>query len=120
MDISGFGSTSIAWSNNATALYVNREISEDTSYDCDTVFGLQGDIKLTDDLNQSVQVVNRPQDDWSSPELEWAYLGYSFSDYNLRAGRLRLPLFLDAEYYYVGQADETDAQLFTLMLSFIF
>lgn len=102
--ISGFGSTSIARSDNTTALYVNREITDDTCYDCDTVFGLQGDIKFTDALNLSVQLVKRPQDDWSSPELEWAYLGYDFADYSLKAGRLRLPLFLDAEYYYVSQA----------------
>jgi hypothetical protein len=102
--ISGFGSTSVAKSNNTAALYVNREITDDICYDCDTVFGLQGDITFTDALNLSVQVVKRPQDDWSSPELEWAYLGYDFSNYNIKAGRLRLPLFLDAEYYYVGQA----------------
>jgi hypothetical protein len=102
--ISGFGSTSIAMSNNTAALYVYREITDETCYDCDTVFGLQGDISFTDALNLSVQVVKRPQDDWSSPELEWAYLGYDFADYNIKAGRLRLPLFLDAEYYYVGQA----------------
>lgn len=104
ISLSGFGSTSIAKTNNTTPLYVNREITDDTCYDCDTTFGLQGDISFTDDFNASLQVVKRPQDNWSSPELEWAYLGYSFADYNIKAGRLRLPLFLSSEYYYVGQA----------------
>ncbi|EDM67249.1 hypothetical protein PE36_12422 [Moritella sp. PE36] len=102
--MSGFGSTSITQSNNATPLYVNREITDDTCYDCDTTLGLQGDIRFNDSFNASIQVVKRPQDDWSSPQLEWAYVGYSVSDFNLKIGRLRLPLFLSSEYYYVGQA----------------
>lgn len=104
ISLSGFGSTSITQSNNATPLYVNREITDDTCYDCDTTFGLQGDIRFNDSFNASVQVVKRPQDEWSSPELEWAYLGYNVSDFNFKIGRLRLPLFLSSEYYYVGQA----------------
>lgn len=104
ISLSGFGSTSVTQSNNATPLYVNREITDEACYDCDTTFGLQGDIKLTDSFNASVQVVKRPQDQWSSPALEWAYLGYNVSDFNLKVGRLRLPLFLSSEYYYVGQA----------------
>jgi len=104
ISFSGFGSTSITQSDNATDLYVNREITEDTCYDCDTIFGLQGDIRFNDSFNASIQVVKRPQDDWSSPELEWAYIGYSVSDFNLKVGRLRLPLFLSSEFYYVGQA----------------
>jgi len=104
LSISGFGSTSVTQSNNKTPLYLNREIIDEICYDCDTTFGLQGDVNFTDNFNASVQVVKRPQDDWSSPELEWAYLGYNFSDYNIKVGRLRLPLFLSSEYYYVGQA----------------
>ena len=104
ISVSGFGSTSITQSNIKTPLFVNREIIDDVCFDCDTTFGIQGDISFTDDFNASLQVVKRPQDNWSSPELEWAYLGYSFSDYNTRAGRLRLPLFLSSEFYYVGQA----------------
>lgn len=104
ISLSGFGSTSITQSNNATPLYVNREISDDTCFDCDTTLGLQGDVRFTDDFNASIQVVKRPRDDWSAPKLEWAYLGYNVSDFNLKVGRLRLPLFLSSEYYYVGQA----------------
>jgi len=104
ISLSGFGSTSISQSNNATPLYVNREITDNTCYDCDTTLGLQGDIRFNDNFNSSIQIVKRPQDSWSSPRLEWAYVGYSVSDFNLKFGRLRLPLFLSSEYYYVGQA----------------
>ncbi|MGR6779602.1 hypothetical protein ACU5B6_08230 [Moritella viscosa] len=104
ISLSGFGSTSITQSNNATPLYVNREITDNTCYDCDTTLGLQGDIRFNDNFNTSIQIVKRPQDSWSSPRLEWVYVGYSVSDFHLKAGRLRLPLFLSSEYYYVGQA----------------
>ncbi|MCQ1059233.1 porin [Photobacterium sp. ZSDE20] len=102
--ISGFGSTSITKSDNSAPLFVNREITDNTCYDCDTIFGLQADLSIIDDLKASVQVVKRPQDHWSSPELEWAYLNYEFSQFSVRAGKLRIPLFLVSEYFYVGQA----------------
>ncbi len=102
--VSGFGSTSVTKSNNATPLFVHREITDNSCYDCDTTFGLQADWLITDDINASVQVVKRPQDNWSDPELEWAYLAYQDDNLTFKGGRLRIPLFLASEYYYVGQA----------------
>lgn len=102
--LSGFGSTSISKTDNKTPLFVNREIADETCYDCDTIFGLQLDVALFEGLDASAQLVKRTQDNWSEPELEWAYLGYEFGDFEVRAGRLRLPLFLVSEFYYVGQA----------------
>lgn len=102
--LSGFGSASISQTDNETPLFISREITNDICYDCDTIFGLQLDIDIFEDLKASAQVVKRTQDDWSDPELEWAYLGYEFGDFEVRAGRLRLPLFLVSEFYYVGQA----------------
>jgi len=102
--ISGFGSTSIAKSDNSTPLFVHREIDDSTCYDCDTIFGLQADLNITDELKASLQVVKRPQDEWSEPEIEWAYLAYQYDDFSFKGGRLRIPLFLVSEYYYVGQA----------------
>lgn len=104
ISLSGFGSTAISKTDNRTPLFISREITDDTCYDCDTIFGLQLDIDLFDSLTASGQVVKRTQDEWSDPELEWAYLSYEFDDFEVRAGRLRLPLFLVSEYYYVGQA----------------
>ncbi|ELR67012.1 hypothetical protein C942_04716 [Photobacterium marinum] len=102
--VSGFGSTSITKSDNSTPLFVHREISDETCYDCDTIFGLQADWLITDELNASIQLVKRPQDIWSDPELEWAYLAYQYDDLTFEGGRLRIPLFLASQYYYVGQA----------------
>lgn len=101
--ISGFGSTSWARSDNKTPLIINRSIGDSSCFDCDTTFGLQFDY-YQEAFKASLQLVKRPQDHWSDPQVEWAYLGYAWQDYELRAGRLRLPVFLASEYYYVGQA----------------
>lgn len=102
--ISGFFSTSISRTTNEQHIFVNREINNDTCFDCDTTLGVQGDFNINEFFNLSVQLVKRPSDQWSSPELEWAYIGFEMSDLTVRAGRLRLPLFLSSEYYYVNQA----------------
>jgi len=101
--VSGFGSTSWTQSDNDTPLFTHRNIRDESCYDCDTTFGLQLDYYY-DAFKASVQVVKRPQDNWSDPQLEWAYVGYEVESLEFRAGRLRLPLFLASEYYYVGQA----------------
>ncbi|GAB2651255.1 sulfate ABC transporter permease [Vibrio panuliri] len=101
--LSGFGSTSWAKSDNPTPLLINREISDTSCFDCDTTFGLQLDL-FYEGFKASAQLVKRPQDKWSDPELEWAYLAYNNDHWNFKIGRLRNPLFLYSEYYYVGQA----------------
>lgn len=103
LSISGFGSTSWAKSDNETAVIINHGISDSSCFDCDTTFGIQLDY-FNDAFKASVQLVKRPQDNWSEPELEWAYAGYSVNNFEFRAGRLRLPIFLLSEYYYVNHA----------------
>ena len=100
---SGFGSSSWAKSNNQTPLLTNIEISDQSCFDCDTTFGAQIDAYYQA-FHASAQLVKRPQDHWSEPELEWVYLGYNYEDLLFRVGRLRIPLFLYSEYYYVGYA----------------
>ncbi|SON50007.1 hypothetical protein [Vibrio tapetis] len=104
LTLSGFGSTSITRSDNENALFVNRQIGDSTCYDCDTIFGLQVDYNATDELRFSTQVVKRPQDEWSEPELEWLYASYEYNNLTGHIGRQRLPLFLASEYYFVGHA----------------
>ncbi|MFS1947980.1 porin [Vibrio lentus] len=101
--LSGFGSTSWATSDNDNPLIINRGFTDENCYDCDTTFGVQLDY-FYNSFKASVQVVKPPQYDWSDPQLEWAYVGYEFNDFDVSIGRLRLPLFLASEYYYVGQA----------------
>ncbi|MDF4706739.1 sulfate ABC transporter permease, partial [Vibrio parahaemolyticus] len=103
LSLSGFGSTSWAKSDNPTTLLVNRFIGDESCFDCDTTFGMQLDY-FHKAFRASAQVVKRPQDHWSSPQLEWAYLAYTYQNIEIRGGRLRLPLFLMSEYNYVGHA----------------
>ena len=104
LSFSGFGSTSVTQTDNKTPLFLNREITDETCYDCDTNLGLQLDYLFLDNFNASIQVMKRPQDEWSEPQLEWAYLGYNYEQFDIKAGRLRLPIFLDSEVFYVGHA----------------
>ena len=104
LTLSGFGSTSVAQATSKSPLFVHREITDETCFDCDTTLGLQLDYTLSDEINASIQVVKRPQDEWSEPELEWLYLSYNTDNIEAKIGRLRLPLFLTSEYYYVSQA----------------
>lgn len=101
---SAFGSTSVTQSSNETPLFINREITDETCFDCDSTLGLQLDYQFSDNFTSSIQVVKRPQDEWSDPSLEWVYIGYNYQQYDIKLGRLRLPSFLDSEYYYVAQA----------------
>lgn len=103
LSFSGFGSTSWARSDNDTPLFINRFIKDENCFDCDTTFGLQLDY-YNNGFKASVQGVKRPQDNWSNPSLEWAFVGYEVGDFDIRAGRQRLPLYLASEYFYVGQA----------------
>ncbi|HCG8481355.1 TPA: sulfate ABC transporter permease [Vibrio parahaemolyticus] len=106
LSLSGFGSIAWAQSDNETSLLVNRFIDDDSCFDCDTTFGLQLDY-FYQAFRASVQVVKRPQDHWSEPKVEWAYLAYTYNNVEIRGGRLRLPVFLISEYNYVGQAFTT-------------
>lgn len=102
--ISGFGTVSAAKSDSAIPVLLHREITDDWCFDCDNTLGLQLDWLATSQLRTVVQVVKRPQDTFSSPELERALIEYSVNDHHLRVGRLRAPLFLMSQYYYVTSA----------------
>ena len=104
ISISGFGSFSATKLDNAIPILQNREIRDDWCFDCDSTAGLQIDWAITNRFRTSVQVVKRPQDSFSSPEFEWAYLAYEYENMTFRAGRLRLPLFVMSEYYSVSYA----------------
>ncbi|PMM55617.1 sulfate ABC transporter permease [Vibrio splendidus] len=103
LSLSGFGSTSWTKSDNKNPLVLTRSFTDENCYDCDTTFGIQLDY-FYNSFKASVQVVKVPRFEWSDPQLEWAYLGYEFNDFDVNVGRLRIPLFLSSEYYYVGQA----------------
>ncbi|MCE0495325.1 sulfate ABC transporter permease [Vibrio salinus] len=102
--LSGFGTASAAISDSSVKAYNYRNIDNHLCLDCDSTLGLQLDWLINKDFRSSVQVVKRPQDTFSDPELEWAYLAYTQQNSTLKLGRQRLPLFIMSEYYYVSAA----------------
>ncbi len=101
---SAFGSTSVTQSDNKTPLFINREITDKTCYDCDTTIGLQLDYHFLDNFSSSIQVLKAPQYEWSEPQIEWLYAGYEYNQFSTKIGRLRIPIFMDSEYAYVAHA----------------
>ncbi|WP_295893356.1 sulfate ABC transporter permease [uncultured Vibrio sp.] len=102
--LSGFATFSAAKSDTKTPIINNREVNDDWCFDCDTAVGLQLDADFTDHWRASAQLVKRPQDTFSSPELEQAFIEYANRDVQVKIGRLRVPLYMLSEVYYVSSA----------------
>ncbi|ARN76216.1 hypothetical protein BST96_20180 [Oceanicoccus sagamiensis] len=80
----------------------NIDISDDITFDTDTIVGLQTSFQLSPKSDVTVQMVARAADNWEL-EAEWAFLRYNLTDdLSFRAGRLRLPLYLFSESLDVG------------------
>lgn len=104
IQLSGFGTLSAAKTDNTTPILFSRDITDEWCFDCDTTIGLQLNWQITPKLRTAVQLIKRPQDEFSSPELERAYIEYAFDSVRVQAGRLRVPLYIMSEYYYVSSA----------------
>lgn len=104
IQLSGFGTVSAAKTDNETPILFSRDITDEWCFDCDTTLGFQLNWQITTKLRTAVQVLKRPQDEFSSPELERAYIEYAFDSVRVQAGRLRVPLYIMSEYYYVSSA----------------
>ncbi|MFM2589372.1 hypothetical protein [Vibrio sp. TBV020] len=99
--VNGFGSVSYAGADN-DAGFAGVEKSGD--FKSDSLFGLQGTFQASDNLEATIQVVARGEENWD-PDVTWAFLGYTFdNDVTVRGGLLRLPLFMLSEYLEVGYA----------------
>lgn len=102
--ISGFGTFSASRSDNSLPILPGRNITNDWCYDCDSTLGIQADWQITQKFRSTVQVVKRPEDHFSSPELERALVEYNAGMFRAKIGRLRTPMFIMSEYYYVSSA----------------
>jgi hypothetical protein len=80
----------------------NNSFSDDLSFDTDSIVGLQAKFKLSDRADITTQLVARSADDWDL-SAEWAFVSYRFNEQmSVRAGRLRLPIYLFSESVEVG------------------
>ncbi|MDD5296933.1 MAG: hypothetical protein PHU46_08475 [Rhodocyclaceae bacterium] len=105
----GFGTLGVARSDNGNAEFV-RDLSQPNgigrnwSARGDSLFGLQANYRVADNLEAVAQGVSHYRYDGSfSPELTWAYLKFEPSpDMMLRAGRFGTEFFMLADSRSVG------------------
>lgn len=102
----GFASAGVATSNVSQQL--NTQIHDDWDFNADSVFGLQANFRVNKKTQFVSQFIARGVDESRSEDefdarVEWAYLSHQLRpDLKLRAGRLRLPIFMISEYQEVG------------------
>ncbi len=104
-DVSGFISVGAAKSSRESVALRNFGIEDELSFTSDSVLGLQFDFPLNNNAHVSTQILAREFTDNFQLDAEWLYISQPITrELTLRAGRLRLPLFLHSEYYYVAQS----------------
>lgn len=80
------------------------DYDDDISFKPESLFGLQATADLTEGLTATAQLLARGSDDFDA-KFEWAYLTYTLNDnFDVSAGRLRIPFFKYSEYLDVGYA----------------
>ncbi len=99
--VNGFFSVNAGFASN-DAGYAGYE--ETADYVPETKVGLQGSFQVTDNTYLVAQLVARGEQHWQA-EMEWAFLSHTFdNDLTLRAGRLRVPLYMYSDYLEVNFA----------------
>jgi hypothetical protein len=105
---SGFGT--IGYTQSDSAYRYDRFISDQGSFRRDTVFGLQGTAEFNRQWNTTLQAIASPSsndDNRTEVSLLWAFVSYRpNNDWLLRAGKMRMPLYLYSENMNVGAAYE--------------
>jgi hypothetical protein len=100
--LSGFLSVRGGQLRDDDIAYLNT-LDDEMSFSEESVFGLQADTTLNDDVSVSLQMKNDNGN--GRVEMEWAYAEYAFaSDLKARVGRLRAPGFMLSEFLDVGYA----------------
>lgn len=103
---SGFGTLGYAQSNRPYAW--QRSITDDGSFERDTVLGAQADLRLSAEWSATVQARlahDEKRDGVWTPTIALAFLAWRpHNDWLLRAGKFRVPLFLFSEVQDVGTA----------------
>lgn len=99
--INGFASVGVGSADNDGGLY---GYEKELNWEADSVLGVQMTFAVNDATEATVQLQAQGADDWD-PEIEWAFLAYSFDNgAKLRGGKLRVPLYMYSDYLQVGYA----------------
>lgn len=103
-DVSGFGTAGFALSDKS--YHYQRFIDEDGTFNRDSIFGVQADLKFTSQFGATVQGKLAPStasDRRWDATLSWAFVSWRPTDeWLVRAGKLRLPFMLNTENADVG------------------
>ena len=100
--IKGFFTLGASNASPVTVAAPELEFRNKTSFEPDSILGLQTSFIVSDKTDVTAQFVARGADDWNL-ETDWAFMRYQPSEkLSLRGGRLRLPLYLFSESLEVG------------------
>lgn len=117
-NLSAFGT--VGWSQSNADFKYQRYIDEDGGFERDTLAGAQVDVAFTPNFGATLQGRLAPsthQDNRWDAKFSWAFLSWRpDNNWLLRAGKLRVPLYLNSENTDVG-ATFTWARLPTEMYS---
>jgi len=101
--LSGFMSTSVTTSNNETPLFQDHQITDRVNFRADSVLGVQIDSIIDEKTRFSSQLIARDSADQFDLNAEWLYIARTIGSHlELRAGRLRTPIYLYSDTIYVG------------------
>lgn len=101
MRINGFFSFSGTRMSESDAVY-NRTTSSNTNLEDLSKFGLQMEFRITENTRFTTQLLSRGWDGWKT-NAEWAFLSHDLNrDTTIRAGRLRIPVYMNSEFIDAG------------------
>ncbi|MES3022244.1 MAG: hypothetical protein V4857_11755 [Pseudomonadota bacterium] len=111
LSINGFGTLGAVRTDSDDAQFVRynqaKGVTTRAGIGTDTNLGLQADYRIGARLSGTVQLLTRRSTGTSfTTELSWAFLKYRLSDdFNLRVGRVALPIFMVSDFQNVGYAN---------------
>ncbi|EGF30696.1 hypothetical protein IMCC9480_1002 [Oxalobacteraceae bacterium IMCC9480] len=104
LSYSGFGT--FGYSRSDQPYHYQRFVDNDGTFQRDSVLGLQVDARINDQFSATVQgkvAASLKSDSVTDATISWAFLSWRPSnDWLVRAGRLRVPLYLRSESTDVG------------------
>lgn len=104
LSVSGYGTLGFARSDRPFTY--QRFIDDGGTWQRDTVLGVQGDLRLTPQWSATLQMKLAPaldSDDAWALKPAWAFVAWRpANDWLVRAGRMRVPLYLHSESLDVG------------------
>ncbi|MGF1752114.1 sulfate ABC transporter permease [Vibrio makurazakiensis] len=102
--LSGFGTQTAVITDQSIPVFYDANFTDEWCFDCDTTLGIQLDWAMSEGLRSSIQVVKSQKNEFSNPDIEWGYIAYQQAEITAKLGRLRLPMYMVSEYYYVSEA----------------